>query len=69
MNDVLIKKTYQQHSYTEEQLEVVSKLRRAYSEVDTLVADECKASRETSKALTDLENSMMWAIKSLFVNF
>lgn len=68
MNEEKIKKTYQAHNFNEDQLDVISEFRCAFRDVDTLITEKCKASRETSKALTDLESSMMWVIKSLFVN-
>ena len=63
-----MKETYKFHEFNEEQQEKMAKIREAYSSLDSLVTELTKPSREQSLATTNLEQSMMWAIKGLFVN-
>lgn len=43
-------------------------VRSAFMVAEKEIADNCKESRESSLAFTKLEESLMWAIKSLAVH-
>lgn len=63
-----MKKTYQEHEYTQDQLKAISHYRHKFSNLAEMLSDDLVGSRETSLAQTYLEDAMMWAIKSIFVN-
>lgn len=63
-----MKKTYAYHKPSEESLATITALRQAYSDLHTIIEALAPASRERSVALTELETSAMWAIKSVVCN-
>jgi hypothetical protein len=63
-----MKKTYQYHKPSADGLDKIQKLREAFSALHDLVEEVAPASRERSIALTELEGSAMWAIKSVVCN-
>lgn len=63
-----MKKTYLYHQPSEESKEKIRKLREAFSNLDDLIKELTPGSREQSCAITNLEQSAMWAIKAVVVN-
>ena len=61
-------KTYSYHKPSTEGLEKIKTLRKAFTMLDELVKSTAPNSRERSKALTELEDSAMWAIKAVVCN-
>jgi hypothetical protein len=61
-------KTFAYHKPSAMGLEEITKLREAYSELKALIESLSPASRERAVALTELETSAMWAIKSVVFN-
>ena len=49
----------------EEQKERIEELRCAFSNIYDVIDSKCKNSRETSLALTKLEEAQFWAIKGI----
>lgn len=47
------------------QLGVVERFRELYSDLLYFIEDNCKQSRETSLAITKLEESLMWLTKGI----
>ena len=50
---------------TDEQKEKIDRVREAFSDLFDLVEQNCIASRETSLAITKLEEAQFWAIKGI----
>lgn len=63
-----MKKTYAYHKPGAASLEKITKLRRAFSEIDDVISELAPQSREKSVALTQLETAAMWAIKAVVCN-
>ena len=63
-----MKKTFAYHLPSAASLEKITKLREAYSALHSLIESLAFDSRERSVALTELETSAMWAIKSVVFN-
>lgn len=63
-----ISKTYNYHKPSDDGLERVTKIRKAFTELDTLIKELAPSSRELSVAITNLEQAAMWAIKAVVVN-
>lgn len=63
-----IKKPYAYHKPSDDGLNKITKLRKAFSELDKLISDTCPNSRERSTAITQLETTAMWAIKAVVIN-
>jgi hypothetical protein len=63
-----MKKVFAFHKPSPESLLFVTTLREAFSSLHTLIETTCPPSRERSVALTELETSAMWAIKSIVSN-
>jgi hypothetical protein len=63
-----MKKTYAYHRPGAAGLEKITKLRELFSFVDEQITKLCPKSREQSVALTNLETTAMWAIKSVVCN-
>lgn len=59
-----ISKVYAFHVPGETAKQSVQRLRTAFTELACLITATCKESRERSVALTNLETTAMWAIKS-----
>lgn len=49
-------------------MEKIAKLRKAFSDLHDVIESLAPASREKSVALTNLETTAMWAIKSVVCN-
>ena len=47
------------------QIAVVERFRELYSDLIYFIEDNCKDSRETSLAITKLEESLMWLTKGI----
>jgi hypothetical protein len=63
-----IKKQYAYHQVAEETACRVIRLRRAVSDLDTLIRDSSKPSREQSLAFTKLEEVCHWGAKAITHN-
>ncbi len=63
-----MKKTYQYHRPSAAGVEKIAELRAAFSALHDLIEKLAPASRERAVALTELENSAMWAIKAVVFN-
>jgi hypothetical protein len=63
-----IAKTFAHHAPTDHALNKIRELRHGFSNMKTLIELACPASHERSVALTELETSAMWAIKSIVTN-
>lgn len=63
-----MEKTFAHHTPTELAVAKIRQLRGQYSDLKEAIEEFCPASRERSVALTELETSAMWAIKSIVVN-
>jgi hypothetical protein len=61
-------KTYAYHKPDDVCAKKIEDLRLFYSNLHTILEGMCPKSRELSVALTNLEQSAMWAIKSLVCN-
>lgn len=61
-------KTYAYHKPSAAGLEKITALRQAFSDLTDKINELCPSSRERSVALTELETSAMWAIKSVVCN-
>lgn len=59
-----MKKQYAYQSPPEWALSKMEEIREAYSKVHLLLEEYIPSTRERAVALTDLENSCMWAIKA-----
>ena len=64
----MIEKTFAYHKPSPGGLEVITKLRVAYSDLKARIEQVAPHSRERAVALTELETSAMWAIKSVVAN-
>lgn len=67
-NAVTPSKAYSYHKPSTEGLEKITTLRKAFTMLDELIKSTAPNSRERSKALTELEDSAMWAIKAVVCN-
>lgn len=63
-----ISKTYNYHKPSGDGLERITKLRQAFTDIDTLIQELAPQSRERAVALTNLEQAAMWAIKAVVCN-
>lgn len=63
-----MEKTFAYHKPSEDGLSKITALREAFSSVASLIKEVSPASREQSVALTNLETTAMWAIKSVVHN-
>lgn len=64
----MMEKMYTYHKPSEEGIEKIAKLRKAFSDLHDVVKATCPVTREQAVALTNLEQSAMWAIKSVVYN-
>ena len=64
----MISKTFAYHTPGEWSGRVIAELRRRYSDLKAYIELESGPSRERAVALTELETSAMWAIKSVVSN-
>ncbi len=63
-----IDKPYAYHSPSPEGLEKINKLREHFSEGERLIKEVCGNTRQTSIAITNNEQTAMWAIKAVVFN-
>lgn len=61
-------KTFAYHKPSEKGIETIRELREAFSDLHDKITTLAPASRERSVALTQLEDSAMWAIKAVVLN-
>jgi hypothetical protein len=61
-------KTFAYHRPSVVGLERITYLREAYSQLEDAIRAHCPESRTRYVALTELETSAMWAIKSVVFN-
>jgi hypothetical protein len=61
-------KTFAYHKPSTIGLERITYLRNKFSELEDAIKAHCPESRTRSVALTELETSAMWAIKSIVFN-
>lgn len=57
--------TFKHHEMGDAELEASDSIRNAAEELEGIIALRCKPSREKSLAMTELEECVMWANKSL----
>lgn len=63
-----IDKPYAYHKPSPEGLDKINRLREHFSEGERLIKDICGASRQASVAITNNEQTAMWAIKAVVFN-
>lgn len=63
-----IDKPYAYHLPSPEGLEKINKLREHFSEGERLIKEICPVSRQQSVAITNNEQTAMWAIKAVVFN-
>lgn len=63
-----MEKLFAYHKPSSTGLEKITKLREAFSALHNLIMVEAPPSRERAVALTNLETTAMWAIKSVVCN-
>lgn len=56
------------HAPTPEEINVIEGLRGEFIELGELIEDICPSTRERSLAITNLEQSLMWAVASIARN-
>lgn len=64
----MIEKTYAYHKPSLDSVDKIAGLRAAFSLLHKLIEEKAPVSRERSVALTNLEQSAMWAIKAIVCN-
>lgn len=64
----LIDKPYAYHKPSDDGMTKINKLRAHFSEGARLINEICPNSRERSVAITNNEQTAMWAIKSVVFN-
>jgi len=63
-----IVKTFAHHAPSADGIAKIRQLRAAFSTMSKVIEELCPNSRERSVALTNLETTAMWAIKSTVCN-
>lgn len=63
-----IAKTFAYHKPSSDAIEKIEKIRKAYSDLNAVILETAPHSRERSVAITELETSAMWAVKSIVHN-
>lgn len=63
-----IQRPYAYHKPSDDGLTKITKIRKAFSDLDLLIKELAPNSREKSVAITELEDSAMWAIKAVVLN-
>lgn len=61
-------KTYAYHKPSQDGIDKIKVLRKAFSDLHDLIEQTAPNSREKSVALTNLETTAMWAIKAVVCN-
>jgi hypothetical protein len=64
----MIDKPYAYHKPSARGLEAITRLRELFSQVDQVIKEVCPNTRERSIAITNNEQTAMWAIKSVVFN-
>jgi len=64
----MIDKPYAYHKPSSEGLEKINKLREHFSEGERLIKEICGTNRQSSVAITNNEQTAMWAIKAVVFN-
>ena len=64
----MVLKTFAFHKPSASGIEKIATLREAYSHLLDTILDNCPSSRERAVAITELETSAMWAVKSTVAN-
>lgn len=64
----MAQKTYAYHKPGKKGMEKIAELRKAFSDLHDKILATAPETRERSVALTNLEQSAMWAIKSVVCN-
>ena len=64
----MIDKPYAYHKPSEDGLAKITKLRELFSEVERTILEVCPNSRHRSIAITNNEQTAMWAIKAVVFN-
>ena len=62
------KNTYAYHKPSQQSLNVIRSLRRAFHELNEKILYMAPDSRERSTAITQLETAAMWDIKAIVIN-
>jgi len=65
---VPIDKPYAYHKPRAHGLEAITRLREVFSQVEQVIKEVCPPSRHTSLAVTNNEQTAMWAIKAVVFN-
>jgi hypothetical protein len=65
---VPIDKPYAYHKPSSRGLEAITRLRELFSEVERTINEVCPNSRHRSLAITNNEQTAMWAIKAVVFN-
>lgn len=63
-----IDKPYAYHKPSAHGLEAITRLREVFSQVEQVIKEVCPPSRHTSLAVTNNEQTAMWAIKAVVFN-
>lgn len=63
-----IDKPYAYHKPSDDGLAKINRLREFYSEGERLIREVCPPSRQQSVAITNNEQTAMWAIKAVVFN-
>lgn len=64
----MIDKPYAYHKPSDEGLAKINRLREYFSEGERLIKEVCPESRHRSVAITNNEQTAMWAIKAVVFN-
>lgn len=64
----MIDKPYAYHMPSEDGLRKINKLREHFSEGERLIKEICGPNRQASVAITNNEQTAMWAIKAVVFN-
>lgn len=64
----MIDKPYAYHKPSDDGLPKINKLREHFSEGERLIKEICPDSRQRAVAITNNEQTAMWAIKSVVFN-
>jgi hypothetical protein len=64
----MIDKQYAYHKPSSRGLEAITRLRELFSQVDRTIKEICPESRQRAVAITNNEQTAMWAIKAVVFN-
>ena len=64
----MIDKPYAYHKPSDDGLQKINKLREKFSELDKVIKEVCPESRQRAVAITNNEQTAMWAIKAVVFN-